>query len=393
MTLRRTIATISLLLVGFFIGRYSVLPSEVTRGVYNMDPDTTDRVDFEPFWKAWNIINERYAGNEVDAQAKVWGAIEGLADSLGDPYTVFLPPEESEEFTSLVTNTFGGVGMEIGKEDDVIVVIAPLKNTPAERAGVRSGDMVLEIDGVSTLGMSVDEAVHLIRGNPGTPVVLSMLSEDVGEPRDVTIVRDEIIVPALETERRPDGVFVISLYSFDSQTIVDFRAAMKEFAAAQTDKLILDLRGNPGGFLDAAISVASYFIPEGDIIVQEVSDGRDAVEHRSKGYATFSRPLNMVVLVDGGSASASEIVAGALKEHGVARLVGEQTFGKGSVQELVSITPDTSLKLTIAQWLTPQGNSISEGGLTPDIEVELSREDVEADRDPQFDAALVEVLR
>lgn len=389
MNVRRIITTILILLVGFAIGRYSVLPSEITRGVYNMHGDVGENVDFEPFWEVWNIINERYAGPDVDSQDKVWGAIEGLANSLGDPYTVFLPPEESEAFAELVTNTFGGVGMEIGKEDDVIVVIAPLKNTPAERAGVRAGDMVLEIDDVSTLGMSVDEAVNLIRGEPGTSVVLSMFRETDDEPHDVTIVRDEIIVPALETELRSDGVFVISLYSFDTQTIHDFGIAMQEFAAAQTNKLILDLRGNPGGFLDAAIAVASYFVPEGDVIVSETGDGNaELIEHRSKGYARFNRPLNMIVLVDRGSASASEIVAGALREHGIATLVGEQTFGKGSVQELVPITLETSLKLTIAQWRTPNGTTISDGGLTPDYIVELTEEDIEAEQDPQFDKAL-----
>lgn len=391
MNARRIITTILILLVGFAIGRYSVLPSELTHGVYNMDSDGAEHVDFEPFWETWNLINERYAGTTVSSQDKVWGAIEGLANSLGDPYTVFLPPEESEEFAELVTSTFGGVGMEIGKEDNVLVVIAPLKDTPAERAGVRPGDAILEIDETSTHDMSVDEAVSLIRGEPGTSVVLSVMSKNGSEPRDVTIVRDEIIIPALDTELRDDGIFVISLYSFDTQTIADFREAMQEFAAARTDKLILDLRGNPGGFLDAAIAVASYFVPEGDVIVREQSDGKGEIVHRSKGYTTFNRPLNMIVLVDGGSASASEIVAGALQENDIATLVGEQTFGKGSVQELIPITLDTSLKLTIAQWLTPDNNSISEGGLTPDVEIELTEDDVLAGRDPQLDTA-VELL-
>lgn len=393
MNVRRIITTVLLLIVGFAVGRYSVLPSEITRGVYNMNGDVAERVDFEPFWEAWNIINDRYAGSAVSSQDKVWGAIEGLANSLGDPYTVFLPPEESEEFAELVTSTFGGVGMEIGKEDNVLVVIAPLKDTPAERAGVRPGDAILEINETSTHDMSVDEAVGLIRGEPGTSVVLSMIRKDASEPREVTIVRDEIIIPALDAELRDDGIFVISLYSFDTQTIADFRIAMQAFADARTDKLILDLRGNPGGFLDAAIAVASHFVPEGDVIVREQSDGKDEIVHRSKGYTKFSRPINMVVLVDGGSASASEIVAGALQENDIATLVGEQTFGKGSVQELIPITLDTSLKLTIAQWLTPDNNSISEGGLTPDVLVELTEEDVLAGRDAQLDAAVELLLK
>ncbi len=391
---RIIIGSLVLLGLGFFVGRQSVLPSQLVSGVYNTEnASTTENVDFQPFWDAWNTINERYEGTDpVDAQTKVWGAIQGLADSLGDPYTVFLPPEDNEAFGELIGGSFGGVGMEIGKEDDVLVVMAPLKGTPAERAGVRAGDMIIEIGTTTTNGLSVDEAVDLIRGEPGTSVDITFLREGETEPRELTIVREKIIVPTLDTELRTDGIFVISLYNFDAHATADFRKAIKEFSATKSDKLIIDVRGNPGGYLDAAVSIASYFLPEGEVIVRESVDGTEETVYRSKGYARATKPLKMVVLVDGGSASASEILAGALQENNIAKLVGSQTFGKGSVQELIPITGETSLKLTIAQWLTPGGTSISKEGLTPDIIVERTTEDFEADKDPQLDAAVADIL-
>jgi len=391
---RIIIGSLVLLGLGFFVGRQSVLPSQLVSGVYNTEnASTTENVDFQPFWDAWNTINERYEGTDpVDAQTKVWGAIQGLADSLGDPYTVFLPPEDNEAFGELIGGSFGGVGMEIGKEDDVLVVMAPLKGTPAERAGVRAGDMIVEIGTTTTNGLSVDEAVDLIRGEPGTSVDITFFREGETEPRELTIVREKIIVPTLDSELRADGIFVISLYNFDAHATADFRQAIKEFSATKSDKLIIDVRGNPGGYLDAAVSIASYFLPEGEVIVRESIDGAEETVYRSKGYARTTKPLKMVVLVDGGSASASEILAGALQENNIAKLVGSQTFGKGSVQELISITGDTSLKLTIAQWLTPGGTSISKEGLTPDIIVERTAEDFEAEKDPQLDAAVADIL-
>lgn len=391
---RIIIGSLVLLGLGFFAGRQSVLPSQLVSGVYNTEnASTTENVDFQPFWDAWNTINEKYAGTEtVDPQTKVWGAIQGLADSLGDPYTVFLPPEDNEAFGELIGGSFGGVGMEIGKEDDVLVVMAPLKGTPAERAGVRAGDMIIQIGTTTTNGLSVDDAVDLIRGEPGTAIAITFFREGEKEPREVTIVREKITVPTLDTELRADGIFVISLYSFDAHATADFRKAIKEFATSKSDKLIIDVRGNPGGYLDAAVSIASYFLPEGEVVVREAVDGAEETVYRSKGYAHTNKPLKMVVLVDHGSASASEILAGALQENNIAKLVGSQTFGKGSVQELIPITGDTSLKLTVAQWLTPNGVSISKEGLTPDIVVERTAEEFAAGKDPQLDAAVKDIL-
>lgn len=341
------------------------------RGFIGSNAAASQDVDMDAFWKTWELIEEKYipasSTLEISNQDKIYGAISGFVDSLEDPYTVFLQPEANENFQESIRGNFSGVGMEVGMEDDFITVIAPLKNTPAELAGVQSGDKIVEIDGISTAGVSLDEAVNKIRGPVGSEVVLTILREGARDLIEISILRDVIDIPVIDYELRDDGVFVISLYNFAANSSNDFRQALREFVLSKSNKLILDLRGNPGGYLESAIDVASWFLPAGKVIVQE-DFGNDEVKYlRSKGYNIFTDDLEMVVLVNKGSASASEIVAGALSEYGIATLVGTKTFGKGSVQELVPITPETSLKVTIARWLTPNGVSISDGGLTPDV--------------------------
>ncbi|MBI5005423.1 MAG: S41 family peptidase [Candidatus Lloydbacteria bacterium] len=354
------------------------------------EPVTAEGADFDAFWKAWNVLNEKYvaATSTIPSnQAKVWGAIAGLASSYGDPYTVFFPPKEATIFQNDVNGNFGGVGMEIGIRNGALSVVSPLKNTPAERAGLKAGDAILEIDGVGSIDMPVDKAIQKIRGKQGTSVKLKIGREGVS-PFEVSITRDIINIPVSDTKLRPDGVFVISLYSFTATSPNAFRDALQEFTKSGSDKLILDLRGNPGGFLEAAVDIASWFLPQGKTVVREsFKDHGNEQIYRSKGYDIFTDKLKMAILINGGSASASEILAGALKEHGKAILVGEKSFGKGSVQELVPITSDTSLKVTIARWLTPNGISISEEKLSPDYEVKMTPEDVKAGLDPQIEKA------
>jgi len=397
---------------GAYVGVTNRPAIEEVVGVRNKEEMRPKTVDFEPFWRAWNTINEKYvSGNGADDQKKVYGAIKGLTGSLDDPYSVFLDPEEYKLFQETLTGNFGGVGMEIGMRNDTLTVIAPLKGTPAERVGIRTGDKVVEIDGTPTSGMSLERAVTLIRGERGTSVKLVVVREGEKKPLEFTIVRDVIEIPTIETESKPgsaaatpgeggdrigeltSGVFIVRLFNFTATSPDLFRRALREFIAlGTTSKFILDLRGNPGGFLDAAVEVASYFLPAGKVVVkEELSGGAPGRVHRSQGYDVFHGNLRMVILVNNGSASASEIVAGALQEHGIATIVGEKTFGKGSVQELIGITEETALKLTIARWLTPGGVSISESGITPDLVVEITEEDIEAKRDPQLDKA-VEIL-
>jgi len=350
-------------------------------------------VDLSPLWKAWHSLEEKFVPatttDFVTEEEKIWGMIVGLADSYGDPYTVFLPPADSEIFEEDIRGSFGGVGMEIGIRNDVVTVIAPLKDTPAEKAGVQAGDKILLIDGESTDGLSIERAVQRIRGEIGTAVELTIARNGVDELLEISVVRDVIKIPTIATELRPDGVFVIELYNFSAVSTNEFRLALREFIVSGTNKLLLDLRGNPGGFLEASVDIASWFLPSGKVVVQEsFGEGKDPVLHRSKGYDIFNENLKIAILINQGSASASEILAGALREHDIATLVGQKTFGKGSVQELVKITPETSLKITIAQWLTPKGVSISDGGLSPDIEVELKTEDIQKGKDPQRERAV-----
>ena len=373
---------------GSFFGFSQGPAIEKITNVFNKESSKPPEIDFSPFWATWNTIRSKYASNDkLDDQQMVWGSIQGLVKSLKDPYSNFLPPQESKEFQENIRGDFSGVGMEIGARNEIITVIAPLKGTPAYKAGIKAGDKILKIDGKITGDISVEEAVHLIRGEKGTIVKLTVLSKNEEESKEISIVRDIIQIPVLDTEEKPEGIFIISMYIFSGNSANIFRNALREFVLSGNNKLILDLRGNPGGYLESAVDVASWFLPAGKVVVREkFSDDKETI-FRSRGYNIF-QDLPMVILINEGSASASEIVAGALREHGAAKLVGQKTFGKGSVQELIQITPETSLKLTIAKWLTPNGRSISDEGLEPDIAVEITKKDMEAGRDPQMEKAL-----
>ena len=395
----------ALLAVGgiFFLGYTtgSNHRAELDRISYTIDNTSTStvKVDFDPFWKAWNIINENYvptAGTtttaKIDDQARVYGAIAGMAASLGDPYTAFFPPAESKSFDEEISGQIEGVGMQVDIKDGVLTVISPVKGTPAFRAGIKAGDKILKINSTFTDNLTTDEAIKLIRGKKGTSVNLILARAGVERPLEISVVRDVINLPTVDTESRGD-VFIIRLYTFSAISPNLFRDSLREFWESGKNKLVIDLRGNPGGYLEAAQDIASWFLPVGDLIVKEdFRDERDDQEFRSKGYNVFDPDkLKLVVLIDGGSASASEILAGALRDHGVATIVGSQSFGKGSVQELFDITdsPKTSLKVTIAKWLTPNGVSISEKGLTPDVEVKFDEEEFKKSaKDTQLEKAI-----
>lgn len=349
-------------------------------------------VDFSKFWQAWTLLNRNFVATGSSTvptdQEKLYGAIQGLTESYGDPYTTFLPPAEAKQFAENINGSFGGVGMEMGNRDGAITVIAPLKGSPAERAGVRPGDVVVMINATSTAGLTVDDAVKLIRGPEGTPVKLTFERASTTEPIVVTIVRETIKIPIIES-RVEGGVYVIELYSFSQNSAELFRQELRKFLLSGNDKLLLDLRGNPGGYLEAAVQMASFFLPVGEVVVTEDYGGKQANSvHRSLGYNVFAnRELHMAILVNQGSASASEILAGALQQHHVAELFGTRTFGKGSVQQLLELGGGAEIKITVARWVTPDGTSIADGGLAPDTEIERTQEDFTAGRDPQKDAA------
>jgi len=355
---------------------------------------TTDQPDLTEFWKVWNLMDEKFANassstQTLSAQERLDGAIEGLVDAFGDPYTVYLPPADAASFNEDVSGNFSGVGMEVGLREGLVTVISPLPDTPASRAGIVSGDVIVEIDDKSTEGMRIDEAVKLIRGEQGTVVTLQVFREGELEFLTIAITRDQIDIPTVKTEQIND-TFIISLYSFNALADNEVRKALQEYQESGATKLVFDVRGNPGGFLQSAVSIASYFLPAGKVVVSEAfGDVSKNEVFRSRGrQIQLFTPENLVVLVDGGSASAAEILAGSLQDHGVATVIGAQTFGKGSVQELVSLDGGGSLKVTIARWLTPNGTSISNGGLTPDIMIGRTPQQRVAQEDPQKDAAV-----
>ncbi|MCC6290952.1 S41 family peptidase [Candidatus Nomurabacteria bacterium] len=359
-----------------------------------------ENIDLAPFWKTWKIIDEKFVdtrGTSTEPttnQDRVWGAISGLVASLGDPYSDFLPPRDKKVFEQDIRGSFGGLGIEIGVRDGVLSVISPLEGGPGKRAGLKAGDQIIEIDSAPTGKMTVTEATSKIRGEVGTVITLGIGRKGENSLLRIKVVREIIKVPTIETELLPEKIFLIRLFNFGATAPELFRDALRDFIISDTDKMIVDLRGNPGGYLDAAVDLASWFLPVGKPVVIENWGGKKTEQvYRSRGYNIFSDKLKLVILVDGGSASASEILAGALSEYGRAKLIGEQTFGKGSVQELVPITSESALKITVAQWLTPNGVSISHDGLTPDIIVKLDpNKKLKADEDPILDQAVKYLL-
>tara|TARA_B100000508_G_scaffold133216_1_gene122899 strand:- start:7195 stop:8529 length:1335 start_codon:yes stop_codon:yes gene_type:complete len=355
--------------------------------------DVVERPNLNEFWEVWDLLEEKFAlsssSQVITPEERLRGAIDGLVESYDDPYTTYLPPKDAEMFDENISGNFGGVGMEVGMRNRLITVISPLPDTPAERAGILAGDVIVSIDGTSTEDMMLDEAVRLIRGEQGTEVMLEMFREGEVDFLTIPVVRDTIDIPTVKTEQ-VDDVFIIALYSFNAISEARVREALLEYIESDASKLVIDVRGNPGGFLQSAVSIASYFLPTGKVVVKEqFSDSTkdDVFRSRGRQIQQFT-PENLVVLMDGGSASASEILAGALHDHGVATLIGTDTFGKGSVQELVKLDGGSSLKVTVARWVTPNGTSISDGGLSPDIRITRTREQRLAGEDPQKDAAI-----
>lgn len=382
-------------IAGIYVGDVNRPEIDKVLGISNKETQIITKTDFSPFWKVWNTINEKNpSASKITDQEKVNGAIGGLVSSLNDPYSVYFTPDETKSFEEEIAGNFDGIGIEVGLKDKILTVIAPLKDTPAYQANIKSGDKILKIDTTITSNMSIEQAIKLIRGPKGTTVTLTIIREGSEKPEEIKIVRDTINIPTLDTELRKDGIFVIKLYSFSANSANLFRKAMKQFAESGTDKLLLDLRGNPGGYLDASVDMASWFLPEGKTVVTEdYGNNKEAEIFRSKGPNFFIDNLKFIILIDGGSASASEILAGALRDNGRAKLVGSQSFGKGSVQEVIDITPNTILKITVAKWLTPNGTSIAEKGLTPDYPIEITQNDLDAKIDSQMDKAVELLLK
>ena len=348
-------------------------------------------VDFNLFWDVWNLTREHYLEQPVLDTQLFYGALSGIVASLNDPYSVFLDPETTRKFTEELAGVFEGIGAEIGIRRERLVVVAPLPATPADRAGLKSGDHIVKIDEKDTLGMPLDIAVSNIRGAGGSTVVLTMFREGWKEPREVPLVRETINVDSVRFEEKDGGVDYIRLIYFNEKTPQILEETVQKILSKDTKGIILDLRNNPGGFLEVGVKAASYWVPTGEVIVwQEFQGGRRDAFRAQNNPRLKSIPT--VVLINEGSASASEIVAGALQDHGAAKIVGEQSFGKGSVQSFEQLRGGSALKLTVAHRLTPDGHQIEGQGITPDVLVEMTRDDLDNGDDPQLEKA-IELLK
>ncbi len=350
-------------------------------------------VDFAKFWDVWQTVKERFAKDKPTDSQMFYGAVEGMVASLKDPYSVFFDPQLAQKFDADLKGTFEGIGAEVGIRNDTLTIISPLDGSPAMKAGIKAGDRILQIDGQDTSGLLLEEAVAKIRGPKGTTVKLMVFREGMKQAKEYPIVRSTIVVdPVKLTWKEKDGkkIAVIAIRQFNEETAPKFTEAVRKALLQNPAGLVLDLRNNPGGFLDTAVKVAGEWTPNAVIVSERFSDGKEQKYNAPMGGQLGDMPT--VVLVNGGSASASEIVSGALQDYGKAILVGEKTFGKGSVQDYMSYDDNSALKLTVALWYTPKGRSIEKQGIDPDIDVKLSADDINADKDPQLDVAVQAVL-
>jgi len=383
--------------IGFVYGSIEKLPHSV-QGIINQEFDKPKEFDFGLFWETWDNLHAKYVDkSKLNDENLLYGAISGMIKGANDPYTVFFPPQESKSFKQDVGGSFGGIGAEIGKKNDFLVIIAPLEDTPAKKAGLTAGDKILKINNESTDNLTVEEAVAKIRGEVGTKVVLAILrGTDSAKVKDITIERAIIKIPITKLEALKDNKMArLSFYSFTSTAPFEFQqSAAKILSTTGYKGIILDLRNNPGGYLEVAVDIAGWFLNAGDLVAIE-DFGKDngqgkTTEFRASGLGALKN-YPLVILVNQGTASAAEILAGALRDNRSVKLIGEKTFGKGSVQELVNLKGESSLKVTVAKWLTPKKYSISESGLEPDYKVTLTEDDISKGKDPQLDKA-VEVL-
>ncbi|MDO8584762.1 MAG: S41 family peptidase [bacterium] len=362
----------------------------VIKGVTNIENDPKVTADFSVFWEAWNRIkDEALKGSELKEGDMTYAAISGLVKSLDDPNSVFFPPADAQKFEEDVAGNFGGIGAEIGTRDEIIVVIAPLKDSPSEKAGIRSGDKILKVGDKSTTGMSVMDAVKIIRGPKGTSVTLNVFRDGWDKPKDFSIVRDTIMVPTMDWKMLDGHIGYIHIRNFNENAPGLFARAAKELVADGVNGLIVDVRDDPGGFLEVAVTLAGWFMEQGSLVVTEEfrADAPQPKEQfRAYGNGLFI-PVPIVVLINQGSASASEILAGALRDNRGAIMVGEKSFGKGTVQELRRLHDGSSMKLTVAHWLMPKGDLIEKNGIKPDYEVKISDEDAKNGKDSQLEKA------
>jgi len=375
---------------GKLVNQVNVVPIKMEDVIFkNRIGDVDNTVDFALFWSVWGLLKDKYVDSaKLDAKKLLYGAIRGMMQATGDPYTTFFDPEENKKFNEEISGNFEGIGAELGVKNGILTVIAPLQGTPADQAGLRAGDKIIKIDGKAAGDMSIEDAVSHIRGPKNTAVVLTIFREGSKDTQEISITRNIINVKSVKLTFKESGIAEIEITKFGDDTDSGFSQAIAKVSASHAKGLIIDLRNNPGGYLDTAVTIASKLLPKGKIVVIE----EDASSRQDKLYTRggdVASELETVVLINEGSASASEILAGALKENRTnITLIGKKSFGKGSVQEFIKTAQGTAAKITVAHWLTPNGNQINELGIKPDLEVELTSDDYTSNRDPQMDAAI-----
>ena len=351
-------------------------------------------VDYGLLWKVLKVVSTEYVDKPVDQQELMYGSVRGLVEALGDPHSSFLTPEENKRFRDDLNGQFEGIGAEIGIRDGNLIVVAPLPGTPAERSGLRAQDLILKIVGEDSLDWSLEQAVTEIRGPKGTKLILTVIHKGESAPVEVPIIRDAIFVKSVELNVKTvngQQAAVVKLTRFGPDTKQAFTDAVNQISKENITRVILDMRNNPGGLLDAAIDVTSFWLKNDKVALKELDAEKNESLYYAKGPGQLSG-VKTIVLINEGSASASEIVTGALQDYKLATVVGAKSFGKGSVQDLIDLDDGSAVKITIAKWLTPNGRTINKQGLEPDVKVEMKSDDYVNQRDPQMDKAL-EVLK
>lgn len=375
---------------GFFFGHTTARNSLVAEASSQANTPSTLGDKFAPFWEAWALVHEEYVDQPVDDQKLAYGAVKGMLQALGDRHTGYSTPAESKILFSDAAGELEGIGAEVDASGDYLKVVSPLPGSPAEQAGVLPGDTIVKVDGEDIGGQDGFTVISKVRGPAGTTVHLTIFREGESDLLEFNIIRAKITLPSVESKVLAGNIAYVKINNFGDKTTSELKTQLQALMLQTPRGLVLDLRGNPGGYRDAAIDVISQFVSDGTAMIQRYGDGREEVFKVSAGGQATDIP--MVVLVNQGSASASEIVAGAIQDYKRGKVIGEQSYGKGTVQDWRPLSNNQgSVRITIARWLTPDGRSIDKLGITPDFEVRLTKEDRAAKRDPQLDAALHEL--
>lgn len=383
---------VALYFFGYVVGHENLIfEKNLKPKITNAELYKPRSVDFSAFWDVWNQVSSKFVGT-TDPQKMIDGAIKGMVNAIGDPYTVYMDATEAKSFAADLSGQFSGIGAQLAIKDGKIMVVSPIAGTPAEKIGLKPQDQIVKIDGQATESMLIDTAISKIRGPKGTKVTLNILRTGWTGPQDFIITRDTITIKSVDWKMEDGNIAYISINQFGDDTTDLMKQAAKEIAVKNPKAIVLDLRNNPGGYLQSAIDVSSLFVPKGSVVVKEKYKDNH-IDTQSTTLDPVLQNYKVFILVNGGSASAAEITAGALQDLNGSLLIGEKTFGKGSVQELENLGGGASLKVTIAHWLTPKDRAIDKVGLAPDIAVDLTEADANADRDPQLDRALLEARK